>query len=92
MTSKNPPDKRDYRREYKEYQGTPEQIKHRAERNKLRREETKKLGHSPAGDVAHIKSLKGGGPNSLSNARVESATKNRSWRGGQKGYKVPVDD
>lgn len=91
MTSKNPPEKRNYKREYAEYQGKPEQIKHREERNKARAEETKRLGHKPAGDVAHIRPLAGGGSNSLSNARVESVAKNRSWRGGQKGYKVPVD-
>jgi hypothetical protein len=90
-TSKNPPDKRNYKREYAEYQGTPEQIKHREERNKLHAQEVKKVGHKLVGDVAHIKSLKAGGPNSLSNARVESINQNRSWRKGQKGYKVPVD-
>lgn len=83
---------RDYRHEYDAYQGKPEQIKHRAERNKLRAEETKKLGHAPVGDVAHVHSLKSGGTNTLSNARVESVAKNRSWRKGQKGYHVPVDN
>jgi hypothetical protein len=90
-TSKNPPSKRDYKHEYAEYQGRPEQIKHRAERNEARRAETKKLGHAPVGDVAHIKPLAGGGRNQLSNERVESSAKNRSWRKGQVGYKVPID-
>jgi hypothetical protein len=90
-TSKNPPSKRDYKHEYAEYQGRPEQIKHRAERNEARREETKKLGHTPKGDVAHITPLAGGGRNILANERVEAVKKNRSWRKGQVGYKVPVD-
>jgi hypothetical protein len=90
-TSKNPPSKRDYKHEYAEYQGRPEQIKHRAERNQARRDEAKKLGHAPKGDVAHIRPLAGGGPNALGNERVESAAKNRSWRRGQRGYNVPVD-
>jgi len=91
-TSRNPPSKRNYKHEYAEYQGKPEQIKHRAERNELRREETKKLGHPPTGDVAHIAPLERGGKNTLQNAKVESIKKNRSWRAGQKGYKVPRDD
>lgn len=91
MVSKNPPSKRDYKHEYAEYQGRPEQIKHRAERNQARRDETKKLGHAPKGDVAHIKPLAGGGANTNRNERVEAVAKNRSWRAGQKGYKVPVD-
>lgn len=90
-TSKNPPSKRNYRHEYDAYQGKPEQIKHRAERNEARRAEAKKLGHAPVGDVAHIKPLAGGGANVLRNEKVESVAKNRSWRAGMKGYKVPVD-
>ena len=90
-TSKNPPSKRDYKHEYAEYQGRPEQIKHRAERNQARRDETKKLGHAPQGDVAHIQPLAGGGTNTSRNERVEAVAKNRSWRRGQKGYHVPKD-
>lgn len=91
MVSRNPPSKRHYKHEYEAYQGRPEQIKHREERNKARAEETKKLGRAPKGDVAHIKPLAGGGRNVLSNERVEAVAKNRSWRAGQRGYKVPVD-
>jgi hypothetical protein len=90
--SKNPPSKRDYKHEYAEYQGRPEQIKHRSERNEARRAETKKLGHAPQGDVAHITPLAGGGKNTLRNEKVESAAKNRSWRKGQRGYRVPTDE
>lgn len=90
-SSKNPPSKRNYKHEYAEYQGRPEQIKHREERNQARRAE-EKAGKAVAGkDVAHIKPLAGGGSNASSNERVESAAKNRSWRRGMTGYRVPVD-
>lgn len=82
---------RDYRHEYDSYQGTPEQIKHRSERNKARREETKILGHAPHGDVAHIHPLERGGSNTRSNERIEAVSRNRGWRKGQKGYMVPND-
>jgi hypothetical protein len=90
-TSKNPPSRRDYKKEDR-YEDTPAQIKHREERNLLRAHTAKKLGHNPVGDVAHIKPLNSGGSNSLTNSRVESIKKNRSWRAGQHGYKVPRDD
>lgn len=90
-TSKNPADKRDYKHEYAEYQGRPEQIKHRAERNAARAAAVKSAGHALSGDVAHINPLDGGGKNVASNERVEAVAKNRSWRRGQKGYHVPVD-
>ena len=89
-TSSNPPQRRDYKKEAR-YEDTPEQIKHREERNLLRAHTTAKLGHSPLGDVAHINPLAGHGSNSMGNSRVESVNKNRSWRKGQKGYHVPID-
>jgi hypothetical protein len=89
-TSSNPPQRRDYKKEAR-YEDTPEQIKHREERNLLRAHTAAKLGHSPTGDVAHINPLAGHGTNSMGNSRVESVHKNRSWRKGQKGYHVPVD-
>lgn len=89
-TSSNPPQRRDYKKEA-QYENSPVQIKHREERNQLRAQETKRLGHKPTGDVAHIKPLAGGGVNSAGNSRVESVSKNRSWRKGQQGYHVPVD-
>ncbi len=88
--SKNPPQRRDYKKEDK-YENTPEQVKHREQRNLLHAQTERKLGHKIHGDVAHIKPLDGGGSNSLGNSRVESVAKNRSWRRGQKGYHVPVD-
>lgn len=89
-TSKNPPDKRNYKKEDL-YEDSPSQIRHREARNLLRAQTTRKLGHKPAGDVAHINPLDSGGINSLGNSRVESVAKNRSWRKGQKGYHVPKD-
>jgi hypothetical protein len=90
MSTSNPPQRRDYKKATA-YEDTPEQIKHREERNLLRAHTAAKLGHSPVGDVAHISPLAGGGSNSMGNSRVESVNKNRSWRKGQKGYHVPVD-
>jgi hypothetical protein len=89
-TSKNPPSRRDYKKEDR-YENTPEQVKHREERNLLRAHMAKKVGHPLHGDVAHINPLASGGSNSLTNARVESIKKNRSWRAGRKGYSVPID-
>lgn len=89
-TSKNPPSRRDYKKEDR-YEDSPAQIRHREERNLLHAHMAKKVGHPLTGDVAHINPLAGGGANSLSNARVESVHKNRSWRAGQKKYHVPKD-
>ena len=70
---------RNYREEYDNYQGKPEQISNRSSRNKARRQVTKKLGYKPKGDVDH----KNGNPqdNSPSNLRVTSAGRNRSRKG-----------
>lgn len=40
-------------------------------------------------DVAHKVALDNGGGNAPGNLRVESRTKNRAWRKGESGYKVP---
>jgi len=89
-TSKNPPDKRNYKKEDR-YEDTPAQIRNREERNLLRAHMAAKAGHPLVGDVAHIVPLAGGGANTLGNARLESVHKNRSWRAGQKKYKVHID-
>ncbi len=90
--SKNPASKRNYQKEDR-YEDTPEQIKHREERNAARHSVEKASGKKlpPGVDVAHIKPLANKGTNSGSNTRVESIAKNRSWRKGQKGYSVPID-
>ena len=67
--------------EYANYQGKPEQIKNRAERNKARSEMEKagKVHKGDGKDVDHIKPLVKGGSNSTSNMRVKSASANRSY-------------
>jgi hypothetical protein len=71
--------KEDYARHYRDYQGKPEQIKKRAQRNAARDEMTKVHGAAAmAGkDVDHIKRIKSGGSNSKSNLRLQSPAKNR---------------
>ena len=71
--------KRNYRKEYDNYQGKPEQIKKRAERNKARRL-TEKEGRVKKGDgkdVAHDNNRTS--DNSRSNRKVQSPSKNRSF-------------
>ena len=69
---------RDYKREYREYQGRPEQIKNRAARNKARRLMIKKHGKSAVKgkDIDH----KNGNPrdNRSSNLQIMSKSKNRA--------------
>jgi len=66
---------RDYKKEYREYHGKPEQIKNRSERNIARR----KLGlkNGDGREVDHKKSLSNGGSNNRSNLRVTSLKTNR---------------
>lgn len=70
---------RNYRKEYDNYHGKPEQIKKRAGRVKARREMEKagKVQKGDGKDVDH----KDGNPknNSKSNLRVQSKNKNRSF-------------
>ena len=70
---------RDYKKEYTEYQGTPEQIANRAERVKARRimEKTGAAKKGDGKDVDHIKPLKSGGTSSKSNLRMRSKSANR---------------
>ena len=80
--------KRNYKEEYANYQGKPEQIKNRAKRNAARRE-MEKLGKVHKGDGKDV-DHKDGNPhdNKRKNLRVESAHKNRSYkRKGVPGYK-----
>jgi 5-methylcytosine-specific restriction endonuclease McrA len=79
--------KRDYAHEYKSYQGTPEQIKNRSERNKARRAVEKKVGDLPPNkDVDHKTPIRNGGGNTPSNLRVVDESKNSAWRKGKKKY------
>jgi hypothetical protein len=80
MPYKNKAD-RDYKTEYENYQGTEEQKKRRAQRNKARREmEAKGKVHKGDGkDVDHVKPLSKGGGTNAGNLKVKSAHNNRSY-------------
>lgn len=71
--------KRNYKKEYENYQGKPEQIKNRAARNKARSEMAKegKVRKGDGKDVDH----KNGNPRygKKSNLRVQSKSANRSF-------------
>lgn len=73
---------RDYKKEYANYQGKPDQIKKRSMRNKARRKLMKegRVHKGDGNDVDHKHPLIQGGSNSESNLRVESAHENRSFR------------
>ena len=77
--------KRDYRREYDAYQGTPEQIKNRAKRNAARRKLVKagKVRKGDGKDVDHKNGI--GAGNGLKNLRVQSKSANRSFPRNSKG-------
>ena len=71
---------RNYKREYETYQGTEEQKKNRAQRNKARRELMRegKVHKGDGMDAAHVKAIDKGG--AIKNGiRVEAAAKNRSF-------------
>ena len=71
---------RNYKQEYAIYQGTEEQKKNRAERNKARRKAVREgKAHKGDGmDVAHVKAIDKGG--SIKNGvRIEKVSKNRSF-------------
>lgn len=70
------------KRHYKNYQGTPEQIKKRSQRNKARRtmEKAGKVSKGDGKDVDHKKPIRSGGSNSKKNLRVQSKSTNRGWR------------
>lgn len=70
---------RDYKKEYREYHGKPEQRRNRALRNKARRLAIKD-GRARKGDgmeVDHKKPLSKGGTNHRSNLRIVSRAVNR---------------
>ena len=69
---KNP---RNYKEEYREYHGKPEQIDNRAKRNKARRESGLKKGDGK--EVDHKTPLSKGGGNSKGNTSITSRTSNR---------------
>ena len=66
---------RDYKKEYADFHGNPEQKKNRALRNKARRDNGLKKGDGK--EVDHIKPLSKGGSNEPDNQKVVSRTVNR---------------
>lgn len=70
---------RDYKKEYREYQGQPEQIKNRSRRNKARRlmERLGKVHKGDGKEVDHKTPLSKGGSNSKRNLQVLTRTANR---------------
>ena len=80
---------RPYKKEYEQYQGTPEQIKKRAMRNAARAKLAKagKVHKGDGKDVAHVKALDKGGTNG-DGVRVEAKSANRSFRRDGKGNLV----
>lgn len=70
---------RDYKSEYKNYQGKPEQIKNRATRNAARSkmEKAGKVSKGDGKDVDHKRGVSKGNGNS--NLRVQSESANRSY-------------
>jgi len=66
---------RDYKKEYKEFHGKPEEVKKRSERNQARR----KLGLEKGNplEVDHKVPLKKGGSNAKSNLRAVPKSVNR---------------
>lgn len=70
---------RNYKKEYRDYHGKPEQIANRSERNKARRKMKAELGEKAikGKEVDHIKPISKGGGNQRANLRVVSRTVNR---------------
>jgi hypothetical protein len=75
---------RDYKAEYANYHGKPEQIKKRAMRVQARRDMTAKVGAAAlkGKDVDHKTPLRSGGGNGAANLRISSVKANRGWRKG----------
>lgn len=73
---------RNYKKEYENYQGTPEQIKNRTKRNAARAKMMKagKVSKGDGKDVDHAVPLSKGGGNLGGNLRVKSKSANRSFK------------
>lgn len=74
--------KEDYARHYANYQGKPEQIAKRSQRNQARDKVEKRVGATAlkGKDVDHKVRIKSGGTNAASNLRVQSVATNRGWK------------
>jgi 5-methylcytosine-specific restriction endonuclease McrA len=69
---------------YKDYHGTPEQIRKRSQRNAARRklEAEGKVRKGDGMDVDHKTPIRAGGGNAGKNLRVIPKSRNRGWRDG----------
>lgn len=76
-----------------EYNKRPDQKEAGVERRRARRHAIAegKVAIGDGKDLAHKVPISGGGATTPSNLKVESASANRDWRKGRKGYKVGVD-
>ena len=72
---------RNYKKEYANYQGTPEQIANRAKRNAARRtmEKAGVVSKGDGKDVDHKTPIAKGGGNGNGNLRAVDKSKNRSF-------------
>lgn len=72
---------RNYKKEYENYQGSPEQIRRRSMRNKARRALMKqgRVHKGDGKDVDHKRPIVKGGGNSPKNLRVQTDNANRSF-------------
>jgi hypothetical protein len=72
---------RDYKKEYQNYQGKPEQIVNRAKRNVARSEMEKKgvVSKGDGRDVDHKTPIAKGGGNGSGNLRAVPKSENRSF-------------
>lgn len=74
-----------------EHQKSREEVLKREARNRARYQAEKKgLVHKGDGkEIGHRVALDNGGAATTANTEVETAARNRGWRKGQHGYKVP---
>lgn len=72
---------RNYRKEYANYQGRPEQIANRSNRNKARRKMANAglVKKGDGKDVDHKRPIVKGGGNSRANLRIAARGRNRSF-------------
>ena len=79
---------RNYKKEYADFHGKPEEVKKRAQRNAARSkmEKAGKVHKGDGKDVDHSKPLRKGGGNGAGNLKVKSVESNRGWRKGKSGY------
>ena len=78
---------RDYKDEYAKYHSKPAQKKNRAARNAARAtlEAEGRVKKGDGKDVDHKRPLSKGGSNSKTNLRVQSASRNRSYKRNKSG-------